>query len=293
MSRHASQVVVGIDGSDSAVRAAVWAAAEGARHNVPLRLVHAYFQPYLYYPPFATATTENDLLLARAHRDLVAAAAAVRAAQPGVAVRTELRRGHPVQTLLDESSTARMLVLGARGRYGFDALLLGSTAVAVAAHASCPVAVIRGEVDDPSLPVVVGVDGSPVSEAAVAIAFDEASTRGAKLVAVHAWGEIPDESLYSLTEVPEQTARIEDQERRVLAERLAGWQEKYPDVPVERVVVRQRSAVALVEQAAKALLVVVGSHGRGGFTGMLIGSTSQALLHHAPCPVIVVRPARS
>lgn len=292
-SSHAGPIVVGIDGSDSAVRAAVWAAEEAARHNVALRLVHSYFQPYLYYPPFATSTTANSALFAHAHGYLRSAAEAVRAVQPGVDVHTAFRYGHPAGTLLDESSTARMVVLGARGQHGFDGLPLGSVAVSVSAHAHCPVAIVRGEVTDRSLPVVVGVDGSPVSEAAIGVAFDEASTRGTSLIAVHAWTDIPDQSTVTLLDSPGRLQRMEDDERRLLAERLAGWQEKYPDVTVESVVTRQRPAVALLGWAATAQLVVVGSHGRGGFAGMLIGSTSQALLHHSPCTVMVVRPNRS
>ncbi|HEY0639041.1 MAG TPA: universal stress protein [Pseudonocardiaceae bacterium] len=290
----ADRVVAGVDGSDAATRAALWAADEAARHHLPLHLVHCYYQPYLYYPPLATSTTVNDALLSEAEHDLRAAVTVVRAARPDVEVRGALRYGHPVQGLLDEAATARMLVLGHRGRHGFDGLLVGSVAAAVPAHAPCPVAVVRDNGTPGTAPVVVGVDGSPVSEAAVAVAFDEAATRGVPLVAVHAWTGLLDEGLpIGLPEDPERVRQVVDEETRVLAERLAGWQEKYPDVGVERVVVRRRADLALLDRTATAQLLVVGSRGRGGFTGMLLGSTSRAVLNHATGTVIVARPVRA
>jgi nucleotide-binding universal stress UspA family protein len=288
------QVVVGVDGSDASLRAALWAAERAAggngHHRVPLRLVHSYFQPYLYYPPFAVSTTVDNELLATARRELDAVTAAVRSARPDVEVHSVMRTGHPVTTLLAESADARMLVLGARGRHGFEALLLGSVVTPVVSHARCPVAVVRPIAHDRADgPVVVGVDGSPVSEAALALAFDEASARRTGLVAVHAWSDRAEEWMFPVVFDADGLHVAEEDERRLLAERLAGWQEKYPDVAVERAVVRQRPAPALLERAAGAQLLVVGSRGRGGFTGLLLGSTSQAVLHHAPCPVIVVR----
>lgn len=289
-----NQIVAGIDGSDAAMTAALWAADEAARHGLSLRLVHCYYQPYLYYPPLSTATTIDDALLEQATADLRDAATVVRAARPNLRVHTTFRRGHPVSGLIEEAAHARMLVIGHRGRHGFEELLTGSVAAAVPAHARCPVAVIRDNGAAATAPVVVGVDGSPVSEAAVAVAFDEAATRRTGLVAVHAWLGLLDEGLPTgLPEDQERVAQVEQEESRVLAERLAGWQEKYPEVPVERVVVRRRADRALLERAATAQLLVVGSRGRGGFAGMLLGSTSRAVLNHAVGPVLVVRPVHS
>jgi nucleotide-binding universal stress UspA family protein len=167
----------------------------------------------------------------------------------------------------------------------------------LAAHGHCPVAVIRDREPGPGLPasgaVVVGVDGSSVSESAVAIAFEEASARGADLIAVHAWLEFVSAapSLYA-NQLLFDWAPIENQQREILAERLAGWQEKYPDVTVHRVVSREeKPAQALQFHAADAQLLVVGSRGHGGFVGMLLGSTSRKLIHDAPCPLMVVRPS--
>jgi nucleotide-binding universal stress UspA family protein len=184
-------------------------------------------------------------------------------------------------------------VLGTRGLGGFTGLLVGSTSVALASHGHCPVVVVRsraaGQPPPAEGPVAVGVDGTPAGEAAIAFAYEEASARGVGLVALHAW---PESVLEAALDVGATTLDFEPAQQQayeILAERLAGWLEKYPDVQVAREVVRDRPATALLRVAQPAQLLVVGSHGRGGFRGLLLGSTSQHLLHHAPCPVAVVR----
>jgi nucleotide-binding universal stress UspA family protein len=136
------------------------------------------------------------------------------------------------------------------------------------------VLVIRGQ-DNAVGPVVVGVDGSAGSGAAVGFAFEEAARRGTGLTAVHAWGA------------------LEGAESRVLSESLAGWSQRYPEVAVRQELVRGRPAAALIEQSRSAQLVVTGARGRGSFAGLLLGSVSQAVLHHAECPVVVVRTSSS
>jgi nucleotide-binding universal stress UspA family protein len=205
-----------------------------------------------------------------------------------VPVRQHMIEGRAVRTLADMSKDADLVVVGCRGLGKVEGLILGSVSTNVLHHAHGPVAVIHEEAvrtTAPSdAPVVVGVDGSPASELAVAVAFDEASRRRVGIVAVHAWldrvGTIPGLDWRNL--------RIEAEE--ILAERLAGWSERYPDVAVERVVVESGPTQQLIDQSASAQLLVVGSHGRGGFAGLLLGSVGSAVAHGARSAVIVARP---
>ena len=215
---------------------------------------------------------------------------------PGIEVHRDLRVGGVVALLIEESESARMAVLGSRGLGGFQGMLVGSVSVGVAEHGHCPVVVVRGRTlaDPPPEggPVVVGVDGSPVSDAAVAFAFDEASLRGVPLVAVHTWTDPAVGETWSVPPFDIDYEALAAEESRLLAERMAGWDEKYPDVPVRQVVTRDRPVRGLLKEAEGAQLLVVGSHGRGQLAGMMgLGSTSRALLHHSTCPVAVVRPA--
>ncbi|HWO66413.1 MAG TPA: universal stress protein [Umezawaea sp.] len=285
----APPVVVGVDGSPTALDAVTWAADECARHHVPLRLVHTYFLPATGYPNLIVNASEVLAAFeAQGRLWLAEAEAAANAAAPGIAVETALFSGTTIPLLIEESANARTVVVGSRGLGGFTGLLLGSTAVALTAHARCPVVVVRARVAGAG-PVVVGVDGSPASESAIGFAFEAASTCGAPLTAVLSWTDVLVESAFQAVRFTMDWSEVEAEQQLLLAERMAGWQEKYPDVVVERVVVRDRPVRALVRAAQHARLLVVGSHGRGGFTGMLLGSTSQALVHHAPCPVAVVR----
>ena len=286
-------VVVGVDGSECSLQAVRWAAAEAARRHLPLRLVAAHAWPaggLIGDPGLGVdyRAVLRDVVLGH----LAAAAAAARQVASGLEVEQVEVTGFPESVLPAESARAEMVVLGDRGLGGFTGLLIGSVAVAVTAHAGRPVVVVRGPEPDLAAPlpepVVVGVDGSPTSEAAVAFAFEEASLRRVPLVAVHVWQDRLVEAV--MAPLLDWDA-IESDERQVLAERLAGWSSKYPDVQVRRLVARDRPARALVEESGRAQLVVVGSRGRGGLHGLLLGSVSQALLHHAHCPVAVVRPA--
>jgi nucleotide-binding universal stress UspA family protein len=281
-------VVVGVDGSDSALRAVRWAADEAGRRAAPLRLVTAFGwtdDQVVGHP--GLGPRYRDILLDQSRRALAAAVEAATERQPELDISHELRIGFPIGTLAEEARRAQLLVVGDRGLNRVEGLLLGSVGVAMATHAACPVVVVRGpEHADSTLPVVVGVDGSPVSEAAIAFAFPAAAERGAALVAVHTWWDS------FLDQSPAVLFRDEDQvfEQELLAERLAGWSEKYPQVQVRRIVTRDRPAHLLVEQSRRAQLVVVGSRGHGELAGMVLGSVSNALVHRSLCPVAIVRP---
>jgi nucleotide-binding universal stress UspA family protein len=154
-------------------------------------------------------------------------------------------------------------------------------------HAHCPVAIVHAEKSqtiDRSSPVLLGIDGSPASEAATSLAFDEASRRQVDLVALHAWSDV------GIAPILGKNWRENEEEgHEVLAERVAGWQEQYPDVHVVRRIVCDKPARWLVDESQHAQLVIVGSRGRGGFPGMLLGSVSSAVAQSAKSPVIVVR----
>jgi nucleotide-binding universal stress UspA family protein len=229
----------------------------------------------------------RDQMLEVARRQVATAAEAAGRAEPDLDVTTQVEIGAPIATLGSEARRAQMVVLGDRGLGGLAGLILGSVAVALAAHAACPVVIVRGDRAGDAGGVVVGIDGSPVSEAALSFAFDAAATRGAELVAVHAWW--PPRFDEALTPILDWDA-LAAEESVVLAERLAGWGQKYPDVAVRRVVVRDAPARALVAASENAQLVVVGSRGRGNATGLMLGSVSHGVLHRAHCPVVIVRP---
>lgn len=284
-------VIVGIDGSVEARAALRWAAREAAEHHVRLQIVLASAVPLTYGPGITFAQPDYDVQREAGLRLLESAAAAVKEMSPEIGevdVTTELVSSPPIPSLLDLSKDACMIVVGSRGLGAFRRGLLGSVSTSVARHAHCPVAVVHasesGDVLPTSGPVVVGVDGSTYSKPAIEIAFDEASRRGVDLVAVHAWSDTSD-FVIPETDWPA-TASSEE---AVLAESLAGWQERYPEVSVRRVVVKDRPVRNLLEQSEGAQLVVVGSHGRGGFSGMLLGSTSQALMQSVDCPIIIAR----
>ncbi|MDG4664585.1 universal stress protein [Mycobacterium sp. 236(2023)] len=284
-------VVVGVDGSAASRVAVDWGARDAAMRRAPLTLVHvlpsAAVQSWIQVP-LPSAFYEDEKR--EATRILADARAVVDAAATGLPEITEkVVSGQPVPTLSDLSKNADLLVVGSRGLGKWERRLLGSVSTGLVQHAHCPVAVIHDE--DPLIPhpadapVVVGIDGSPASEHATAIAFDQASRRGVDLVAVHTWSDAG----YALPEAG--WAEIQPEEDLLLAERLAGWQERYPDVTVARVVCRDQPARRLLDESERAQLLVVGSHGRGGFAGMLLGSVGSQVVQSARTPVIVARTA--
>lgn len=280
-------VVAGVDGSESALQAVGWAADEAKRRGTGLRLVHAYEIPAGYPPGFVDSQMLYDAIVEQGDNWLTQAREVAEKAVPGLDVEVVATKASPVVTLLRQSESASLLVLGSRGLGGFTGLLVGSTAVELTARADCPVVIVRGPGADG--PVVVGVDGTPVGEPAIEFAFAAASARDVDLVAVHTWTDLLLEIAFGGGADALDMSRVAEEAEELLAERLAGWQERYPDVRVTRQVSRERASRALLRHAEGAGLVVVGSRGRGGFRGLLLGSTSQHLVYHAPCPVAVVR----
>ncbi|WP_158888123.1 universal stress protein [Amycolatopsis anabasis] len=284
-------VLAGVDGSPSAIHAVRWAAREAARRQAPLRLFHACpLPPATAHVPVALRHDYRDTLLVRGHEWLAEAEFAATQVAPGITVRRDLRVGAAAGQLVRESASAGLVVVGSRGLGGFGGLALGSVADALAQHGHCPVVVVRGRAvgsaPPDTGPVVVGVDGSPISDAAVEFAFDAAAARAVPLVAVHTWSDV----ILGEAWVRRDSQDTAEAEASLLSERLATWRDKHPEVEVIERVIQDRPVRGLLKEAEGAQLIVVGSRGRGGFTGMGLGSTSQALLHHSTCPVAVIRP---
>jgi nucleotide-binding universal stress UspA family protein len=277
-------VVVGVDGSAASLAAVQWAARTAAGHGDPLNLVYAVGAPLGFGPGLGVVAFDNQALRADGEAVCASAAKIAREIAGELEITTIVVDPNPAPTLIERSRAARLVVVGTYGRSAIGRGLLGSVSTSLARHAHCPVAVVPqsyGEHGDrPGAPVVVGVDGSPRSIDAVDIAFDEASRRGTGLVAVTTWSEF-----FRYLSRPE----MQEQARVLQAESLAGHTERYPDVPVTRVVVEDRPARRLLHEAESAQLVVVGSHGGGGFAGMSLGSTSQAVLHGVSVPLIIAR----
>jgi nucleotide-binding universal stress UspA family protein len=291
-------IVVGVDGSPASKVAVDWAARDAALRGISLTLVHVANGVVATWSATPLPSGFGAWQQQRGRQiigDAIKIAERATAGTGPTHVKSEMYYSATIPTLVDMSKEAELIVVGCRGQGAFGGLL-GSVGTGLVHYAHCPVAVIHdwGHLplagEDPLVPhsaqapVLVGIDGSPASERATAIAFDEASRRHVDLIALHAWS---DAGLFDFPGMDWSTVKWSEEE--VLAERLAGWQEHFPDVRVHRLVVCDRPARQLVEHSEAAQLVVVGSHGRGGFAGMLLGSVSTAVVHSARTPVIVAR----
>jgi nucleotide-binding universal stress UspA family protein len=283
-----ARIVVGVDGSEHGRRALGWAQHKAVRQGDELTALLAWglfdqlhanggtsFDPD-YGPTDAAAALDavvTDTLGAEAAGD----------------VRQVVACDLPARALLDAAGDADLLVVGPRGRGELRELALGSVTQECLHHARCPVAVVRGD-DDAARAgtgerVVAGVDGSETSARALRWALDDARARGGVVAAVHAW-HVP--FSMSLTAGARDQSAFEQAAGRLLDQVVDATASEHRDVPVERVLVGGSPTDALLGAAGDAALVVVGGRGVGGFRGLLLGSVSQQLAHHAPCPVVVV-----
>ncbi|MHA6619898.1 universal stress protein [Pseudonocardia sp. DLS-67] len=277
-------VVVGVDRAGSARDAVDWAAAEAATRGCGLRIVHA-LHPMLPADPYGVGSPIDSLHAALDAAESVVSRGVARAREvvSDIEVTTRLVCGSAAGVLLDEASRSQLLVLGRRDRRGLRARLARSVSAHVAAHASCPVVVVRpAPVDDrPGAPrVVVGIDGVSTLSPALGFAFQAARQRGIPLAAVHAWA--PDrpadlEAVHAPSTIAEASAR------RSLERALHRWHSQYPDVPVVTRLVREDPAGAVAAESRGAALVVVGSGGR------VRGSVSRSVLRRGHCPLAIVR----
>ncbi|WP_127131241.1 universal stress protein [Georgenia sp. SYP-B2076] len=295
------RVVVGVDGSARAELAVAWAAEEAVRRGLRLHILHAF--------PLDFSMVANDLLSAAEAREMgericEAAADRARTSHPGLRVSSEVRLARPAPTLVDASRDAAVLVVAARGRGAVSGKLLGSVSRHVAANAHSPVVVIRHPQARGPLPVVVGVDRSARSTAALAFALADASRRGVPLRAVHATHAdvaagtpAPDPGPSAPRPGPPARGRgpsaTDRRARRAGTEQLLrsvmDVASRFPAVEVDFQQVRARPVEALLRQSGEAGLLVVGSRGLAGLTGLVRGSVSQGLLSRAECAVAVVR----
>ena len=294
-----AEIVVGVDGSEQSLGALHWAAREARRRGAPLHMVTAYSVPVIGGSTFdAGHAAYDDAAVSRALEDLVASARRS-VAGLGVDIRSTVEAGDPSGVLLELSRCAQLLVLGSRGKGGFLGRLLGSVSTAVPAHSECPVGIIPlGWGRDCQLTenlnrrqafvdgVTVGSDGSDHASAAMLCAAEEAQQLGVPLTLVCA---APSETgKFGWLPAPVDFGDLRGQVRSALDACVQWLQGHFPDLEMHGELADGAPVDVLVERSAHNQLVVTGTRGRGGFTGMLLGSTSQGLLHNCVGPALIV-----
>lgn len=287
-----ANVLVGIDGSMSAFDAVSWAAREAERRNVPVRLVHIVdpseaeveFGPWTQLRILKYLESKSVDLLAEAEQRVAAVGAEI-------AVETTCITGRPLPTLIALSREALLTVVGSSRAETPGGGHAGSVAVSLSAHGYGPVVVVRGlRNDSPEQQrptIVVGVEGAEAGDTVTEWAFEEAALRGVDLRAVFSCGELPG-SLTDPAAEPQWWLEYQAHQKQSLIERIARSGERHPEVVTHCEVTTGRPAWALMRWAHEAQLIVAGSRGRNEFVGSVLGSTSHTLIHHAPCPVMIV-----
>lgn len=292
----AGEIVVGIDGSEQSYGALRWAVREARVRQVPVRMVTAYSLPIFTGTGFDAgySMVDEEALTTDVARTLDDAYSYVK--DSGVEIRATVETGDATSVLLELSKRAELMVVGSRSQGGFLGRLLGTVSTSLPAHSHCPTVAVpqsyaeKIEADpsilDRNLSIVVGSDGSDQARLAMMQAADEAHRRGVKLTLVNAlapytgalnWvpAAVDFEALYR---------EIADLQRRA-AEWIHGF---FPDLEIEFKLIDGSPVQVLVEAGKEADLVVVGTRGRGGIAGMILGSTSQGVLHNTQVPVMIV-----
>lgn len=277
-------VVVGYDGSEHAQRALDWAAREA-------RLRDATLAPVTVSVPLVTygiPELSDDTGLEAAAELLADASRRAREVAPDLRILPIRMLSTPAQGLIQLAEDAQLVVLGSRGRGGVASMVLGSVSLRVAQRAACPTVVVpTGATFTDHRRIVVGVDGSPQSEAALAFAMTEAALRDARVVAVHSVADPYPGSGFA-PPMPELLRAREESGTRLLDDDLEPWRGKHPEIDITATLTHEPAETALAAQAADADMLVVGARGRNAFTGLFLGSVSHAALHAATVPVVLL-----
>ncbi|ADD43140.1 universal stress protein [Stackebrandtia nassauensis] len=278
-------ITVAYDGSQQSSDAVEWAVTEARHWRRPLRIITVS----LALPPLRRDSQSDVTTAHNAVKDIAREMAeeTLRKA-PDLDVQYEVIEAPTAAGgLIPRSSTWEMLVLGTHGRGGFTGMLVGSSTTQVCAYSMCPVVVARKPYPE-SAPVTVGVDGSRGSRSAVGFALREAWLRDVPLNLVHAWRHPKSARDVDFAAGAELSDYLAADRQTVMTRSLAGLVSRFRDVPITRRSVQGGTRTVLLRESAHSSLLVVGARGRGGFTGLLLGSTSQAMIHHAKIPVAVV-----
>lgn len=281
--------MVGIDGSEHSARAVDWAADQAEREQRPLLVVHALgaVDPFWMAQPMVDVRALKDSMVEGAETLLAAAQDSVRATRPNLSVTTAWRSEDARHLLIDASQYAALVVVGSHGRGPVKRLLLGSVSVGLTRHAHCPVAVVRPARGAPTGGgVVVGVDASDHSLPTLDQAFRIAASRRAPLTVAHCfWTMGAGVDLPSRSDL---SGRTEAEHRQAVAQMLAGFEGRYPGIPVTVELAHGLADDVLLDLAHGKDVAVVGSRERSTLSDLLLGSVATTLVEHATCTVVVV-----
>ena len=281
-------VSVAVDGSGHALEAVRWAAKAAQRLGRRLDVVTVLTSASPTFGRLSMQSDEAALAAAREAAEATATAAEQLALSVAdVTVSKQVIEGKPGLVLRDVSTRSHLLVLGRRGLGGVKGLLLGSVSTDLVAHSECPTVVVSTGAAKDSGPVVVGIDGSAVSTEALNQAFASAASMKAPLRVIHSYGGFTDEVFHGYSGQTLENLRVNA--NIAIASQVADAAETHPDVEVTIELTTEAPAEHISALSDTAQLIVVGTRGRGGFRGLALGSTSQAILHVAECPVMVVQ----